>query len=179
MSEPTAVSRELGRIWAAAALLTRQQLERIALGGREEYSDVLEETRDVADDVVAAIERGLDEDLVEALNREEDAMSSEMWPFWAMPRAMMEMPRAMMDMFTPPADTTVTSKRRREEALIDQIVANFRAELLDDLREARRDDRELSAAEIDDRVNDLRDQLDVLVSRSGRRRRSHAEVLSD
>jgi hypothetical protein len=171
-----ALTRDLDRLWTAVHLFRRQQWERVMLGGREEYDDVVPETREVASEAISAIERALDEDLVEALNREHEMTDSTYgayWPFWpGYPPA----PRAAAAPWPvmPVPDAVVPSRRRREETLIDQVLGNFRAELLSDLRDARRDDRDLSAAEIDDLVHDLRSQLDVLlVTRTRRRTREN------
>jgi len=176
MKERGEFPQGMRRLWTAVALLSRQQLERMALGGRDEYDAVSDETREIADEVVEVIERGLDEDLVEQLNREEGTMETGFgpWSFWP---PMIPNPMDMMMS----GGTTTSPRRRREEALIEQVVAHFRAELLADYRDARRDDRDLTEAEIEDRISDLRDQLEVIITHTHRRRRRRAtvEVASD
>ncbi len=61
-------NREIARMVAGVALLAQQQMERIMYGGRDESADVREDNVAVAKEILAAVERHLDEDLLEQLD---------------------------------------------------------------------------------------------------------------
>lgn len=158
------LSHDLDRLNAATLFFMRQQSERIMLGDDREREDVERETHEVVADVVNRLEQSLDEDLVERLERGEFFHPFAPWKAW-------------WNMFGFGVPRTLDGPRfrskavlgRREDTMLDEILADFRANVQSTLRRARRDDRSLTEAEIDELLSDLREDMKLIARRSRRR----------
>jgi hypothetical protein len=164
------LSHDLNRLTAATLMFARQQSERILLGDDLEREDVERETHGVVTDVVNRIEQSLDEDFVERLEQGDNLNVFSPWDAWRNTFALGGLrptnfgSRALFGM--------------RETTMLDEILGDFRANVQVKLRQARRDDRPLTDAEIDELLSDLREDLKVIVRRTRRRdeRREKEEV---
>jgi hypothetical protein len=176
---------DLQRLVQATALYARQQWERLAVGGEEEYDEVTRENRQVVQKVLPVIEQMLDEDLIEQLDQGGAPGFSNPFPLpmpmnlptpWSWPMAPCAAPWGGFSRrrTSGPSGELRFSVRptgeTRTTVLLDQILNDFRADVLDRFRKARREDRAIDDAELDDLVKGLREELNLVAKRSRQRR---------
>lgn len=189
-----AYSADLQRLVDAVALYARQQWERVAAGGEEEYDEVQRDNKHVVNRVLPVIEQMLDEDLLEQLDRGPSfaafpfasmldpstsplapwKLPSVPWGFWGgWPGA----PRGgRLGLSTREVRSTYRlSGETRTTVLLDQILDDFRNDFMERLRKARRDDRALNDADLDELVKGLREELNLVARRSKHRKERKEE----
>jgi len=157
-------------------MFAAQELERASFGDEEDYNETKQEIQTVVDQVSDAIEKNLDEDLVERLERGEYPRVASgalcfwprfagwrsMWPYWNYNiYGLSFWPRS------------VSRRTGRTHDMLDQILEDFRADFEARLKKARREGRTLSEAELDDAVGSLKQDLSVIARRSQRREDRH------
>jgi len=172
-----ASSADLQRLVDAVALYARQQWERVAAGGEQEYDEVQQDNKYVTSKVLPVIEQMLDEDLLEQLDRGPSFASPLMVP-WKWP----SMPwgswgwGGRRGLSTRDVKSTYRlSGETRTTVLLDQILDDFRNDFLERLRKARREDRPLNDADLDELVKGLREELNLVARRSKHRKERELE----
>jgi len=172
------LGRDLDRLVGASGMFASQEWERTTFGDDQDYDDAKQETHDVVRDVLSVLEKSMDEDLLERLDRGEYprvasswgwmprfAAWSSVWPFYSYGYTSRgrrtHVPRG--------------AKLRRNVEMLDQILDDFRADFESRLRLARRDDRSLSDAELEEALKELREDLKVVARRSRRREERREE----
>jgi hypothetical protein len=189
---------ELQRLVDATALYARQQWERVYFGNEEEYDEVLRENRHVINKVLPVIEQMLDEDLLEQLDRGSYTSTTSAaltppnpfmpstwglpptpwsWPpgpAWGAPGPAWGTPprfrRPSAFSARPVRLSSRPSSEQRVTMLLDQILEDFRTDVLERLRKARREDRTLNDTDLDELVKDLREELNLVARRSKQRK---------
>jgi hypothetical protein len=169
------LSIDLDRLVAATAMFVRQQSERATLGDDQECEDAKQETHSVVNQVLQTIEKNLDEDLLENLDRGQYPRVASAYGCW--PR----LPnwRSWWPYYNYYSPYTTTGGRLRMRPvhrstrgtadMLDEILDDFRADFEARMRKARREDRALTDAELDDSLQGLREDLSVIARRSRRR----------
>jgi len=166
------LNHDLDRLVSATSMYARQQAERATYGDDEDYEDAKQDSHRVVTEVLDTLEKHLDEDFVEQLERGEYPRVasnfcwprvpewSSVWPNWfnyySVKRGRVAPRRAVR-------------ATGRTHDMLDEILEDFRTDFEDRLRKARREDRALSEAEVDEALQDLRQDLSVVVRRSRRR----------
>lgn len=177
------LGEDLDRLAAASALFATQEWERTTLGDDEDYDDAKQETHDVVRNVLNVIEKSMDEDLLERLDRGEYSRVASGY-LGSMPRS----PWRYMWPYNTYPYTTATRTRRavaprrttlRRSEMLDQVLEDFRADFEARLKHARRDDRAISDAELEDALKELREDLQVVVRRERRREERREERRED
>jgi hypothetical protein len=169
------------RLINAVFLFARQEWERKSLGGPDEQDDVDREIEDVADEVLPIIEQSLDEDLLDQLDDTSRLPALPMLhPF--SPAAWSDF---VSDWFSGAANPFFPwfagGGRRfergvtRRHAAIDDVIDDFRSDVHRERRKARRDDRGLAEAEINELIASLRDELSPILKRKPSSSRSRDE----
>lgn len=188
-------TRDLDRLVHAATLLAKQQYERLALGGPDEADDVAEENRRIADECLPIIEQALDEDLVTELEGQGPVYP----PFWPVP-PIPPIPPGPWSTVRPPwppfppwpsawggsayrTSRAVAAVRRGPassytDELLDRAIEDFHRMLARDIRQAHRDHRGVSEAELKESLDQLRHDLEFVINRS-RRSQRRAEQTAD
>jgi hypothetical protein len=172
------LNTDLDRLVAATTMFVRQQTERATYGDDDDYDDAKEDSHTVVDQVLDTLEKNLDEDFVEQLDRGDYPRTASVygcwprlpswysgWPYWnyyGSNRGRVTR-RYRRGVATGPGTTG------RTHDMLDEILDDFRADFEDRLRNARREDRAVSEAELDDALQALRQDLSVVVRRSRRR----------
>jgi len=164
---------------AATTMFAKQEMERTVLGNDEDYDDAKEETHQVVSDVLDIVERSLDEDLLERLDRGEYLRSTSawggcwprygawtnFWPYYYGYRPSVVGRRHALR----------TVRTRTEDSdMLNQIIEDFRSDIEAKLKKARRDDRAITDKELDESLNDLKEDL-KLISRREKRREERRE----
>jgi hypothetical protein len=166
MGKEEGLYHQLDRLVAATAMFAAQQWERAAMGGDEECDDASEETRQVVSNLLKTLEKSLDEDLLERLDRGEYPKLASMMGSWPrFPNWRLLWPYYSYYSFPPAMRSTVT----RRNAMLDQVLEDFRSEFESHLKRARREDRPLAEAEIDNLLTELKQDLNVIARRARRR----------
>ncbi len=161
------MGRQLDRLIAASAMFASQQWERAALGADEDYDDSRDETAQVVSNVLTIIEKSLDEDLLERLDRGDyhkfasfagcwprhSSWYSLLWPY---------------SQYSPLRHAVRSAVTRRDE-MLDHVLEDFRAEFESRLKKARKEERPLADAELDEMLGQLKEDLNVIARRSRRR----------
>ncbi|MCE9671349.1 hypothetical protein LY474_26435 [Myxococcus stipitatus] len=189
------------RLVGASALYARQQWERIYYGGDEEYDEVARENRQVISKVLPVIEQLLDEDLLEQLDAGAFPGSSLTGfslpnPFkpstWgSLPGPWNWLPRPSWSLAPArPRKTAALSTRSarpgaqspsptRVTVLLDQLLEDFRTDVLERLRKVRREDRALNDSDLDELVKGFREELGLVARRSKQRKARQDEEDDD
>lgn len=182
------LNHDLDRLVAATTMFARQQTERATFGDDEDYEDARDDSHRVVVQVLDTIEKHLDEDFVEQLERGDyprTASSVGCWP--RMPEWRSSYYGWPYSSYYWPYSTQYSVKRGRvathrpgrgpgkDHDMLDEILEDFRADLEDRLRNARREDRTMSDAELEEAISDLRQDLQVVVRRSRRREERRQE----
>src|SRR6266542_4257504 len=168
------LSRDLDRLGAASAMFAAQEAERATLGDGQDYDDTKAVVHQVVVQVLDTIEKNLDEDLLERLDRGEYPHVVSAWS--CLPRPSTWRSMWPNHRYAYPGLFSVRSVHRtRSDAMLDQILDDFRADFESRLKNAKRDDRPLSDAELDAALQELREDLQVVVRRTRRREERHAE----
>ena len=178
MSKGRDLSRDFDRLLAATTMFATQELERTVLGDDQDYDDAKHETHEVVAEVLDIVERSLDEDLLERLDRGEYPRVASglghwprfrywpsVWPYSYGYRTILGRARG------------VKATRREDGDMLDQIIDDFRADIEARLKRARREERTITDAELDESLKDLREDL-KLVTRRSRRREDRREERS-
>lgn len=172
------LSHDLDRLVAATTMFARQQSERATLGDDEDYDDAKDDSHRVVAGVLDTLEKHLDEDFVEQLDRGEYPRTASVLSCW--PR----LPewRSMWPWNYYSVNRGRVSTRRfgratgRTNDMLDEILEDFRTDFEDRLRKARREDRPVAEAELDEALQGLRQDLAVVVRRARRREDRKEEV---
>ncbi len=175
MAKRRELSRDFDRLMAATTMFATQELERTALGDDQDYDDAKKETHEVVADVLDIVERSLDEDLLERLDRGDYRRVpygwghwpryqywSSLWPYGSGYKTYGGRPRV------------VKTTRTEDSGMLDQIIDYFRSDIEAKLKMARREERPISDAELDESLKDLKEDL-KLISRRSRRREERRE----
>lgn len=155
---------DLDRLVVATVMFATQELERATLGDDQDFDDAENEAREVIGNVLKVIEKSLDEDLLEDLDRGDYSRivpSYSRWPlrrFW--PYFGMRLRRR-----TEPR----SHKIFRRNAMLGEILEDFKVDFESRLKRARREGRSLSDDELEDALKELREDLKLVVRRSHRR----------
>jgi hypothetical protein len=161
------LDRQLDRLVAATGMFVIQQYERTALGTDEDYHDAKNESGQVVSEVLTVIERSLDEDLLERLDRGDypkvasfarcgprySSWYSLLWPYGS----------------HSPLWRGVRSAGTRRDEMLDHILEDFRTEFESRLKNARKEERSMTDAELDEMLTELKEDLSVVARRSRRR----------
>ena len=165
------LNHDMDRLVAATTMFARQQSERATFGDDDDYDDAKGDSHRVVVQVLDTLEKHLDEDFVEQLDRGEypRTMSSiSCWP--RLPEW-----RSMWPWNYYGVNRGRVATRRygratgRSQDMLDEILEDFRTDFEDRLKKARREDRAVSEAEVEDALQGLRQDLAVVVRRSRRR----------
>lgn len=184
MSKRRDLSRDVDRLMAATTMFATQEMERSVLGDDQDYDDAKDETHQVVADVLDIVERSLDEDLLERLDRGDYPRTtyprvgyswggywprywSSLWPYYGH-KTYVGRPRAVK----------TTRTRTEDSGMLDQIIDYFRSDIEAKLKNARREERPISDAELDESLKDLKEDL-KLISRRSRRREERREERRD
>lgn len=165
------LSNDLDRLVAASAMFARQQSERATFGDDQDYDDAKQETQRVVAQVLDALEKDLDEDLLERLDRGEYprmAGAFRHWPRVADWRSLWPYSQYNLYRGRSPARPFGRMVRGTHD-MLDEILEDFRDDFENRLRKARREDRALSDDELDQALEALKQDL-TLVSRRSRRK---------
>jgi len=152
-------------------MFARQQWERASYGDDEDYQDAKEEADQVVSQVLDTVEKNLDEDLLEKLDHGEYPRVVSGTGYWSRLRGW----RSMWPYWNYNLFSTWSPSRRirrgigRTHDMLDEILEDFRADFDERLRRARRDERALSDAELDEALQALKEDLSVVARRSRRR----------
>ena len=170
MSKRRELSRDFDRLMAATTMFATQELERTTLGNDQDYDDAKEETHQVVSDVLDIVEKSLDEDLLERLDRGEYPRVAGglgcwpryrywtgLWPYSYRYKTYVGRPRA------------VKTTRTEESGMLDQIIQDFRSDIESKLKKARREERAISDKELEESLNDLKEDLKLSTRRERRR----------
>jgi hypothetical protein len=170
------LAHDLDRLVAASTLFATQELERTTLGDEQDCDDAKEETHDVVREVLNVIEKSMDEDLLERLDRGEYPRVATycgaiprmpswrgLWPYYSY--------GSYGSRVVAPRVPTL----RRNDDMLDQVIDDFRADFESRIKRARRDDRALTDAEVDEALKELREDLKVVVRRARRREERREE----
>jgi hypothetical protein len=175
MTKQRELSRDFDRLMAATTMFATQELERTVLGDDEDCDDAKQETHDVVSDVLDVVERSLDEDLLERLDRGEYPRAAHSWGCWPQYRYWSNLWPYYYGYKPYVARSRVVKTTRTEDSgMLDQIIDDFRSDIESKLKRARREERAVSDAELDESLKDLRDDL-KLISRRSRRREDRRE----
>jgi hypothetical protein len=167
-------SRDLDRLGAASALYAAQEAQRANLGDDHDYDDARNDVHQVVVQVLDTIEKNLDEDLLERLDRGEYPHVASAWDYWPRPSSWRSM-WPHHGYAYPAAFSTLRFNRTRSSDMLDQILEDFRTDFETRLKNARREDRSLSETELDDALQELRQDLQGVARRTRRREERHAE----
>ena len=172
MSKQRDLSRNFDRLMAATTMFATQELERTMLGNDQDYDDAKEETDQVVADVLDIVERSLDEDLLERLDRGEYSRSMGGWGCWPRYRAWTSFWPYFYG-YKPSVSrrhAVKTVRTRTEDSdMLDQIIDYFRSDLEAKLKKARREERAISDQELDESLKDLKEDLKLITRREKRR----------
>jgi hypothetical protein len=167
------LNHDLDRLVAATSMYARQQAERATYGDDDDYDDAKDDSHRVVAQVLDTLEKHLDEDFVEQLDRGEYPRTASMMGCWPrMPEYRSTWP--YWNYYSNANRSRVASRRLvrgagRTHDMLDEILEDFRNDFEDRLRKARRDDRPMSEAEMDEALQGLRQDLSVVVRRARRR----------
>jgi len=163
------LGEDLDRLVAATVMYACQQRARAAFGDSQDYEEAQAEAHQVIDQVLDTIERNLDEDLLERLDRGEYPRVASSLSYWPHLRAL----RSMWPSWTGSGAWSplhpLRHAMRRTHDMLDEILEDFRADIEDRLRRARQEERAVSDAEIDEALQALKEDLSVVVRRARRR----------
>lgn len=167
------LAHDLDRLVAASALFATQEWERTTLGDEQDCDDAKAETHDVVREVLDVIEKSMDEDLLERLDRGEYPRVAtycgvmprlpswrSLWPYYS---------------YGSRAIAPRVATLGRNDDMLDQVIDDFRADIESRLKRARRDDRALTDAELEEALKELRDDLKLVVRRARRREERREE----
>ena len=179
MSKQRDLSRDFDRLMAATSMFATQELERTVLGNDQDYDDAKDETHQVVADVLDIVERSLDEDLLERLDRGEYQRSMSGWGCWPRYRAW----TSFWPYFYGYRPSVVgrrhavgTVRTRTEDGdMLNQIIEDFRSDIEAKLKRARRDDRAITDQELDESLKDLKEDLKLITRREKRREERREE----
>jgi hypothetical protein len=165
------LSNDLDRLVAASAMFAFQQSERATLGDDEDYDDAKRDTHGVVGQVLDTLEKNLDEDLLEQLDRGEYPRMASAFGCWPrLPDWRSTWPYSKRSAYRGRVVARPLGRdTRRTHDMLDEILEDFRADFESRLRQARREDRALSETELDETLQELRQDLSVVVRRSKRR----------
>jgi len=164
------LSQDLDRLVAASGMFARQQTERATFGEDADYDDAKQDTHRVVTEVLDSLEKHLDEDFVEQLDRGEYprlASAVGCWP--RLPHWRSTWPYWNYNMYTRSVPAMRYRSATRRHDMLDEILEDFRADFEERLRKARREDRALSEQEVEDSLQALKEDLGVVVRRSRRK----------
>jgi hypothetical protein len=178
MSKQRDLSRDFDRLMAATTMFAKQEMDRTVLGSDQDYDDAKEETHQVVSDVLDIVERSLDEDLLERLDRGEYPRSMSGWGYWPRYRAW----TSYWPYFYGYKPSVVrrhavrTVRTRTEDGdMLNQIIEDFRSDIEAKLKKARRDDRAITDQELDESLKDLKEDLKLITRREKRREERREE----
>jgi hypothetical protein len=164
---------DLDRLVAASVLFSRQQAERATLGDEDDYQDAKEESRQVVSEVLDTIEKNLDEDLLENLDRGDYPRLASVYSTWPRLRGWRSMWPTwnynLYGLWSPLRAVGGRVSTRRTQDMLDEILEDFRADFEDRLKRARREDRAVTDAELDESLQSLKEDLSVVARRARRR----------
>jgi hypothetical protein len=165
------LTEDSDRLLAATTMFVRQQWERASYGDDEDYHDVREEAQQVVSQVLDTIEKNLDEDLLEKLDRGEYPRVVSSVGYWSRLRGWRSVwPYWNYDVYGSWSPSRRVRRRLgRSNDMLDEILEDFRSDFEERLRRARRDDRGLTDAELDEALQALKEDLSVVARRSRRR----------
>lgn len=170
MSKQRDLSRDFDRLMAATTMFATQELERTVLGNDQDYDDAKEETHQVVVDVLDIVERSLDEDLLERLDGGEYPRSAGGWGYWPRYRSWTSIwPYSYGYKTHVGRPRAVKTTRTEESGMLNQIIEDFRADIESKLKRARREERAISDAELDESLKDLKEDLKLITRRERRR----------
>jgi hypothetical protein len=176
MRKERALYRDLDRLIAASTMFAAQELERTMLGDDEDNDDARHETHEVVSDVLDTIEKSLDEDLLERVERGEYPRVAHVLECW--PQALnwrQVWPYTYgYGWYRGPIHSTKTLQRGKTD-MLDQILDDFREDFEARLKTARREERSLTDAELEEAVNELKEDLKVIARRTRRREERREE----
>jgi hypothetical protein len=165
------LAADLDRLVAASSMFAVQEYERATSGDEQDYDDAQQESHDVVGQVLDTIEKNLDEDLLESLDRGEYPQLASSFGSWTRSRG-----RRLMwptwnynNVYSAWAPMRRFARVRRSDNMLDEILDDFRADFEDRLRKARREDRGVTDAEVDEALQGLKEDLTVVARRSRRR----------
>jgi len=172
------LGRDLDRLVGASAMFAAQEWERTTLGDDQDYDDAKQETHAVVRDVLDVLEKSMDEDLLERLDRGEYPRVASGYMGWPRTGTWGSVWPYSTYGYVSPGRRTLAPRRARltrSGEMLDQVIADFRADFESRLKHARRDDRSLSDAELDEALKELREDLKVVARRSRRREERREE----
>ena len=178
MSKQRDLSRDFDRLMAATTMFAKQEMDRTVLGSDQDYDDAKEETHQVVSDVLDIVERSLDEDLLERLDRGEYPRAMSSWGCWPRYRAW----TSYWPYFYGYKPSVVrrqavrTARTRTEDGdMLNQIIEDFRSDIEAKLKNARRNDRAITDQELDESLKDLKEDLKLITRREKRREERREE----
>jgi len=165
------LSNDLDRLVAASAMFARQQTERVTFGDDQDYDDAKQDTQKVVAQVLDALEKNLDEDLLERLDRGEYPRMASAVKYWASPADWRSLwPYSLYNVYRGRVSAHPFGRAARgTHDMLDEILEDFRADFETRLRKARREERALSDGELDEALQGLKQDLSVVARRSRRR----------
>ena len=163
---------DLDRLIAATLLFARQEWERASFGDEEDYDDARDETHRVVTQVLDALEKNLDEDLLEQLDDGEYPRVASTFTWWPRLRGWRSMWPYWNYYNVFGGRFSIRSVKRglgRAHDMLDEILDDFRADFEERLKRARREDRSMTDTELDEAVGELKQDLSVVARRARRR----------
>lgn len=172
MSKQRDLSRDFDRLMAATSMFAKQEMERTMLGSDQDYDDAKDETHQVVSDVLDIVERSLDEDLLERLDRGEypRSMGLGCWPRYRAWTSYWPYFYGYRPGVVGRRHAVRTMRTRTEDGdMLNQIIEDFRSDIEAKLKDARRNDRAITDQELDESLKDLREDLKLITRRERRR----------